>query len=102
MARRHHAITALGLGVLVVFGAGTAGAQTNTAPETRAEELRAERAAKAQSLAPHQQNSLERGMHFFEDRAIFILDREGFYPKLGSLTVGSGFGIGRRRLLSVS
>ncbi|MCA1587058.1 MAG: hypothetical protein LC791_20575 [Acidobacteria bacterium] len=27
-------------------------------------------------------------------KAIFILDREGFYPKLGSLTVGSGFASG--------
>jgi hypothetical protein len=63
-------------------------------PETRADVLKAERAAKAQDPQPHQPNAVERGMHFFEDRAIFILDREGFYPKLGSLTVGSGFAYG--------
>ena len=33
-------------------------------------------------------------MHFAEDKAIFIVDREGFYPKLGSLTIGSGFAYG--------
>ena len=33
-------------------------------------------------------------MTFAEDKAIFIVDREGFYPKLGSLTTGSGFAYG--------
>ena len=33
-------------------------------------------------------------MHFAEEKGIFILDREGFYPKLGSLTTGSGFAYG--------
>ena len=33
-------------------------------------------------------------MHFVEERAIFILGREGFYPKIGSLTTGSGFAYG--------
>ena len=69
-------------------------AQTEQEPTTRAEALRAERAEKAQETRPHQQNNVERGLHFFEDRAVFILDREGFYPKLGSLTVGSGFAYG--------
>ncbi|HTM30397.1 MAG TPA: hypothetical protein VL263_03805 [Vicinamibacterales bacterium] len=69
------------------------GAQTNT-PPTRADALHAERAAKAQALAPHHPNALESGLNFFEDRAVFILDREGFYPKLGSITVGSGFAYG--------
>ena len=43
----------------------------------RAEALQAERAEKAQETQPHQQNNVERGLHFFEDRAVFILDREG-------------------------
>jgi hypothetical protein len=30
-------------------------------------------------------------MHLVEDKAVFIIRREGFYPKLGSLTTGSGF-----------
>jgi hypothetical protein len=33
-------------------------------------------------------------MRFIEERAIFIVGREGFYPKLGSLTTGSGFAYG--------
>ena len=33
-------------------------------------------------------------MNFAENKAIFLLDREGFHPKLGSLTVGSGFAYG--------
>ena len=33
-------------------------------------------------------------MHFVEEKAIFIIGREGLYPKLGSLTTGSGFAYG--------
>ena len=33
-------------------------------------------------------------MHFVEDRAIFLTGRDGLYPKLGSLTTGSGFAHG--------
>jgi hypothetical protein len=53
-------------------------AQTEQEPATRAETLRVEREQKAQETRPHEQNRVERGMHFFEDRAVFILDREGF------------------------
>jgi len=80
--------------VAILVSSTPADAQTEPPPATRAEALRAERAAKAQATRPHQPNALERGLDVFEDRAIFILDREGFYPKLGSLTVGSGFAYG--------
>jgi hypothetical protein len=63
-------------------------------PATRAEADRQRRAEKERAAHPYQPNSLERGMHLFEEKAIFLLDREGFYPKLGSLTVGSGFAYG--------
>jgi hypothetical protein len=33
-------------------------------------------------------------MRFAETRTLFIVGREGFYPKLGSLTTGSGFAFG--------
>ena len=33
-------------------------------------------------------------MTFVEDKAIATLGREGLYPKLGSLTTGSGFAFG--------
>ena len=43
---------------------------------------------------PYEPGGFERAMNFVEEKAIFILDREGFYPKLGSLTTGSGFAYG--------
>ena len=93
MARRNAVMRALLVAFCLLFNGKWAGAQTDT-PPTRADALRAERAAKAQALAPHHPNALESGLNFFEDRAVFILDREGFYPKLGSITVGSGFAYG--------
>ena len=63
-------------------------------PQTREEADRERRERRAQDIAPYEPNGLERALDFAEDRAIFILDREGFHPKLGSLTVGSGFAYG--------
>ena len=93
MARRNAVIRVLLVAFCLLSSGKWAGAQTDT-PPTRADALHAERAAKAQALAPHHPNALESGLNFFEDRAVFILDREGFYPKLGSITVGSGFAYG--------
>lgn len=81
----------LALLLVVWFPARTLAAQE---PATRAELDRQRRAAKQAESKPYEPNGLERAMHFAEERAIFILDREGFYPKLGSLTVGSGFAYG--------
>ena len=64
------------------------------APATRAEALRQEREAKQRGLKLYQRNGFESAMHFIEEEAIFFLTREGFYPKLGSLTTGSGFAAG--------
>lgn len=89
---------AFGLLALVVpLTAASAFAQEADAdpvPTTRAEALRAEREAKAQVTRPHEPNPVERGMAFIEDRALYIFDREGFYPRIGTLTVGSGFSYG--------
>lgn len=63
-------------------------------PQTRAEALRAEREAKSQTLEPYQPNGLERAMDFFEGTAIPLLQRDGVYARLGSLTTGSGFAYG--------
>jgi hypothetical protein len=63
-------------------------------PATRAEADRQQREEKAKTSTPYDQNGLEEAMHFAEDRAMFIIDREGFYPKLGSLAIGSGFAFG--------
>jgi hypothetical protein len=72
----------------------SASALSAQAPETRAEELRRQRAEKAQALTPYKPSRLEVAMKIAEDRAIAITGREGFYPKLGSLTTGSGFAFG--------
>jgi hypothetical protein len=63
-------------------------------PATRAEADRNRREEKAAGTQPYEPNGLERAIKFAETKGIFILDREGFYPKLGSLTVGSGFAYG--------
>jgi Omp85 superfamily domain len=63
-------------------------------PSTREEADRQRREQKAQEVTPYEPNGLERAMDFAEEKAIFILDREGFHPKLGSLTTGSGFAYG--------
>ena len=63
-------------------------------PATRAEADRNRREEKAAQAKPYEPKSVERAVKFAETRGIFILDREGFYPKLGSLTVGSGFAYG--------
>lgn len=74
--------------------AAAAVAQPTEEPQTRAEADRQRREAKQSEVEPYDKNRVERALDFAEDRAIFILDREGFYPKLGSLTVGSGFAYG--------
>jgi Outer membrane protein/protective antigen OMA87 len=63
-------------------------------PATRAEADRKQREEKEAQTTPYQPNGVERAIKFAETKGIFILDREGFYPKLGSLTVGSGFAYG--------
>jgi hypothetical protein len=68
-------------------------AQTSD-PATRAEALRRQRAEKQQQLRPNEPDALQRGMDYVEDRALYLLIREGFYPKIGTLTTGSGFALG--------
>ena len=63
-------------------------------PATREQENRRQREEKSAEVKPYEPGSLERTVKFAEERAIFILDREGFYPKLGSLATGSGFAYG--------
>src|SRR5262245_39053636 len=63
-------------------------------PAARAEADRQRREEKAAQTKAYEPKGVERAINFAETRGIFILDREGFYPKLGSLTVGSGFAYG--------
>ena len=82
----------LGLTIAVWFTATAAA--IGQEPATRADADRERREEKQAEAKPYQPGGFERAMHFAEERAIFILDREGLYPKLGSLTVGSGFAYG--------
>ena len=63
-------------------------------PATRAEALRREREQKQGNLTPNRPDALQRGMDYVEDRALFLLTKDGFYPKIGTLTTGSGFAVG--------
>jgi hypothetical protein len=79
--------------LLAVGVAGPADAQ-EPEPTTRAEVLRLEREKKQQSLQPNEPDGLQRAMDYVEDRAFHLLARDGWYPKIGSLTTGSGFAFG--------
>ena len=76
---------------LSIFAPTVAWAQE---PQTREEADRQRREQQAKESTPFEPNGLKRAMDFAETRAIFLLDREGFHPKLGSLTTGSGFAYG--------
>jgi hypothetical protein len=86
----------LTLVLILVSSATVARAQQTTSdePGSRAEALRRAREEKQQAIAPYKPGGLESALDFVEDRAIFLLTREGLYPKLGSLTTGSGFAAG--------
>jgi hypothetical protein len=71
-------------------------------PETRAEELRRQRETKAQTLTPPTPSRLERVLLRLENGRLFerlLAPPEGFFPKIGNITPGSGFagGPGYRR-----
>jgi hypothetical protein len=63
------------------------------AQETRAESLRQARIAKQAKLEPYKPSPLETALATIETEGLLIF-RDGFYPKLGSLTTGSGFAWG--------
>ena len=62
-------------------------------PATRLEALERERAEKAQTLAPPRQSALERALIQFENGRFLeriLYPQTGFYPKIGTITAGSG------------
>jgi len=69
-------------------------AQEAADPQTRADALRAEREKKQQQLQPNEADALQRTMNYIETRGLYIFSRDGFHPKLGTLTTGSGFAFG--------
>ncbi|RPJ77052.1 MAG: hypothetical protein EHM24_00895, partial [Acidobacteria bacterium] len=65
--------------------------------ETREDELRARRAEKAKQLENERQGTVERVLVGLEQNR--LLERlfsppEGFYPRIGTVTAGSGFSLG--------
>jgi hypothetical protein len=70
-----------------------ASAQT-TAPQTRAEALRQQRAEKDRQKTPNEPDRLHRAFTYIEGRGLFVVARDGFHPKIGSLGSGSGFALG--------
>jgi surface antigen Omp85-like protein len=81
-------------GLTLLIWLAAASAASAQEPATRSEADRQRREEKHRNAQPYQPGGLERAMHFIEEKAIFIVGREGFYPKLGSLTTGSGFAYG--------
>ena len=66
-------------------------------PATRAEALAREREAKAKDLSPPEQGRVERALLSLENGRFFerlLAPPEGFYPKIGNITPGSGFALG--------
>ena len=84
----------LALAFVVLWpAAAPAHAQT---PASRAEWLRQQRAEKAQHLQPYTPSGLERAVLKIENDYLprLVTPRTGFFPRLGSITSGGGFGIG--------
>ena len=65
-------------------------------PATRADVLDAQRAARERALGVERRNWIERTLFFVEEKRVLerVNPPEGFYPNLGSITIGSGFGYG--------
>jgi hypothetical protein len=96
-----HCVISLSMFVCLMPAAGRAQDPAPTpdaAPTTRAETLHREREAKQRALRPNQPDPLQRGLSRIEDPPIFLVARDGWYPKIGKLTTGSGpaLGIGYR------
>ncbi len=83
----------LGLSVALLL----AGAVTLSAQDTRQEQIRKAREAKAQALTPYQPSKLEAGLIKVEEDgyiARLLNPPNGFFPQFGHLTPGAGFALG--------
>jgi surface antigen Omp85-like protein len=81
----------LAVALTVVFAASAAPLFAQTEPAaTRADALSDARDEK--QIEPYRPNFLEKLTRYLEERPLF--GRDGLYPKLGSLTTGSGFAFG--------
>ena len=76
---------------LLIAGPLPARAQT---PPTRADALRQAREEKQKTLKPNGVDGLQKVLTQIENPPRFLNDRDGLYPKIGSLTTGSGVALG--------
>jgi len=86
----------LALVVVVAHGLAVAGAFAQE-PATRGEVLEREREEKSKELTPPQTGRVERALLALENGRFFerlLAPPEGFYPKIGNITAGSGFAVG--------
>lgn len=67
---------------------------TAQTPATRAEALKQAREEKQKQLKPNRVDGLQKLLDKIEDPPAIFNNRDGFYPKIGSLTTGSGFALG--------
>ena len=82
------------LGVLLAVASAPSEAQE---PQTRQEELRRQREEKSRDLSPPQRSGIERALFDLESGRLFerlLNPPEGFYPKIGNITAGSGISMG--------
>ena len=90
---------------ILVVAAGVSMLMTGTADaqETRAELLAQMREQKAKSLQPYTPKGAEKVLLYVEEKRIIerLTVADGFYPRIGGLTSGSGFamGVGYRKHL---
>src|SRR5262245_49239276 len=63
-------------------------------PSTRAEAQKEAREEKEKQLKPNVVPGLQKVLNQVENPPRFLNDRDGIYPKIGSLTTGSGFAAG--------
>ncbi|HOC17563.1 MAG TPA: BamA/TamA family outer membrane protein [Vicinamibacterales bacterium] len=82
---------------IVALACALAGPTAAQTPETREEELRARREAKAKELEKERQGRVERFLVSLENDRIFerlLNPPEGVYPLIGHVTPGSGLSLG--------
>lgn len=83
--------------LLGMFLLGVATPALAQEPATRAESLEREREAKTNALEPYEPNRVERVLIALENGRLLerlLNPAQGFYPKIGTITPGSGFSLG--------
>jgi hypothetical protein len=86
--------------MVLVFGGPARGlaqsveSGSSAPPQTRAAWLEQVRVEKADALQRYEPDTLERAMTIVETVAVPLLERDGLYAKIGSITTGSGLAYG--------